>query len=306
MPLRFRDVAYRVGCDEMEITAGLVKQLREQTGVGMMECKKALVEAQGDLEAAVVLLRKAGKAKADKKSGRVAAEGVIVQVIDGSQALMLEVNCETDFVAKDAELRAFAEQVAHSMLAHNLIEVSAVAELRLQDGNTVAERREQLVAKLGENISLRRAVKIMAPAGGMVSGYLHGGRIGALVALDVNQPELGKDLAMQVTATNPAAIRASELDQAIIDREREIYLDQMRDSGKPAAILDKIIAGKLQKFTDEQTLEGQIFVKDTGKHVRELLQQYQANVLAMARFEVGEGIERQVVDFAAEVAAVTA
>lgn len=306
MPLRFRDVAYRVGCDEMEITAGLVRQLREQTGVGMMECKKALVEAQGDLEAAVVLLRKAGKAKADKKSGRVAAEGVIVQVIDGSQALMLEVNCETDFVAKDAELRAFAEQVAHSMLAHNLIEVSAVAELRLQDGNTVAERREQLVAKLGENISLRRAVRIMAPAGGMVSGYLHGGRIGALVALDVNQPELGKDLAMQVTATNPAAIRASELDQAIIDREREIYLDQMRDSGKPAAILDKIIAGKLQKFTDEQTLEGQIFVKDTGKHVRELLQQYQANVLAMARFEVGEGIERQVVDFAAEVAAVTA
>lgn len=290
----------------MEITAGLVKQLREQTGVGMMECKKALVEAQGDLEAAAVLLRKAGKAKADKKSSRVAAEGVIAQVIEGSHAIMLEVNCETDFVAKDAELGAFAQSAARSMLAKNVADVSEAAALQLAEGATIAERREQLVAKLGENISLRRAIILDAPNGGSIGSYLHGGRIGALVTINTNDTELGKDLAMQVTATNPAAINAAQLDPAVLAKEKEIYLDQMRDSGKPAAILEKIVAGKLQKFIDEHTLEGQIFIKDNNQRIRDLLQQHHAEVLATARFEVGEGIEKQEVDFAAEVAAVTA
>ncbi len=289
----------------MEITASLVKQLRERTGVGMMECKKALVAAQGDLEAAVVLLRKAGKSKADKKSSRVAAEGIVVQAIsgDGLRGLMLEVNCETDFVAKEVQLGDFAQQVAQLMLEHGSADVSQAAEFKLSGGQTVAEAREQLVAKLGENISLRRAVLLTAPDGGLVGSYLHGWHIGALVVINVAQSQLGKDLAMQVTATNPAAMRAAELDPDMINREREIYLEQLKTSGKPEAMFEKIIIGKLQKFTDEQTLEGQLFIKDNNQRIRELLQSKHAQVLAMARFAVGEGIEKNKPDFASEVAA---
>lgn len=295
----------------MEITAQLVKELREQTGVGIMECKKALVEANGNLEQAALLLRTSGKAKAAKKSSRIASEGVIAQAVssDGLNGVLVELNCETDFVAKDAEFNQLAKLAANNILTSSFSDIASNDRMRdlliSEKGCTLIECIEQLVAKVGEKITLRRVAKLTAPDGGMVASYVHAGRIGALVSLDINDAALGKDLAMQVAASNPIALNQNDLDPQLIAKEKAIYLEQMQNTNKPAAILEQIVNGKVQKFVDEITLEGQIFIKDSKLHIRDLLAQHHAKALNMARLEVGEGIEKEAKDFASEVAAIT-
>lgn len=288
----------------MVITASLVKELRERTGAGMMECKKALEAANGDIEAAIEAMRISGQAKAAKKSGRVAAEGVIVvkTATDGKFAIMVEVNCETDFVARDTGFLAFADNVANCALNAKVKDIDGLLQTIYADGKTVSQAREDIVAKLGENITVRRAVSMDAP--GMVASYVHSNnRIGVLVALSAANPEVGKDVAMHIAASKPTAIKAEDLPQDLLAKEKEIYLAQVKDSGKPAAILEKMVTGRLQKFISESTLLSQPFVKNPDITVGALLQQAGITVSAFTRYEVGEGIEKKETDFAAEVMA---
>ena len=283
----------------MAITASMVKELRERTGAGMMECKKALVEADGDLDAAAEALRKAGAAKADKKAGRVAADGRVVIKTEGSKAAIVEVNSETDFVAKDENFEAFAEAVAAVVLETGETDVAKLANQPIGDGRTVEAARTGLVQKVGENISVRRAQVI--EAGGPMSSYTHGARIGAVVALDGGDEDLARDIAMHVAAINPVCIDESGVPAETLEREKRIFTEQAQDSGKPAEIVEKMVTGRVAKFLKEVTLVGQPFVKDPDVSVGKLLKGAGAEVVSFVRFEVGEGIEKKEDNFVEEV-----
>lgn len=282
------------------ITAGQVKELRERTGVGMMECKKALEASSGNMDIAIEELRKSGRAKADKKAGRVAAEGMVIiqSSNDGQYAVLVEVNCETDFVARDANFLSFADAVAKTALAARLEDVNALATTQLAGTNvTVEEARQTLVAKIGENISIRRIALMKSDSGTTTGTYSHSNRIGVLVKLDVNNIELAKDIAMHIAASKPLVISPADVPKDLVEKEKEIYLAQAATSGKPQDILEKMVAGKLKKFLDEVSLLGQPFVKDPDTTVSNLLTKNRAKVIGFSRFEVGEGIEKEKEDF---------
>ena len=287
----------------MSITADAVKQLRERTGAGMMECKKALVETKGDLDAAAELMRKQGLAKADKKATRVAAEGVVAmaRVADSPTAALVEVNCETDFVAREQDFRAFARAVAECALALRPADLAALGQAQLPSGDSVEERRRNLVAKIGENISVRRFAVLSAP--GPLGGYVHGTRIGALVALEGGTASLAYDLAMHVAASNPRYLSAAQVPAEVVAKEREILTSQAQGEGKPPEIVAKMVEGRLRKVLGEITLAGQAFVKDPDMTVEKLLKGAGARVVAFERFEVGAGIEKKQDDFVSEVMA---
>jgi len=287
----------------MNITAEAVKQLRERTGAGMMECKKALVETKGDLDAAAELMRKQGLAKADKKATRVAAEGVvaIARSPDARAAALVEVNCETDFVAREQDFRAFAQAVAECALALRPADLAALGEAKLESGESVEERRRNLVAKIGENISVRRFAVLTSP--GHLGAYVHGTRIGALTALEGGMASLAHDLAMHVAASNPRYLSAEQVPAVVVAKEREILTSQAQGEGKPPEIVAKMVEGRLRKVLGEITLAGQPFVKDPDVTVEKLLKGAGARVLAFERFEVGAGIEKKQDDFVAEVMA---
>jgi elongation factor Ts len=284
----------------MEIKPALVKELRERTGAGMMECKKALVETNGDIDAAAEWLRKAGAAKADKKSSRVAAEGRIAIRSDeqAGRHVIVEVNSETDFVAKDDNFRAFVDTVAGAILAQRPTTVEALLQSKV-DGKTVEELRLELVTKVGENISVRRFDVVESRAN--VGAYLHGARIGVLVDVEGGTPELARDLAMQVASLAPRYVTNDDVPKELLDKEREIIAAQTAEEKKPPEIIAKMVEGKLRKFVDEITLTGQVFVKDDKKRVRDLLSQSKAKVKTFRRYEVGEGIEKKTTDYAKEV-----
>jgi elongation factor Ts len=289
----------------MAITASLVKELRERTGAGMMECKKALTETDGDIDAAIELMRKSGAAKAEKKAGRTAAEGLIIikHSDDNKNAVMVEVNCETDFVAKDDNFTTFADAVAERVLASDVADVEALMALPLHDGEetTIEEARQALVSKIGENMNVRRFERMTA--NGAVSSYRHGVKIGVIVDLVDGNDELGKDVAMHVAATNPMCVSEEQVPQEEIDKEKDIFVAQAKESGKPDNIIEKMVTGRLKKYLAEITLVGQPFVKDPDQTVGKLLGSANASVASFTRFEVGEGIEKKQEDFAAEVMA---
>ncbi|MEO0971525.1 MAG: translation elongation factor Ts [Pseudomonadota bacterium] len=289
----------------MKISADMVRQLRERTGAGMMECKKALVAAEGDLEVASENLRKAGIAKADKKAGRVAAEGVIAAAVtdDGKRGVLVEVNSETDFVGNGDDFRGFASTVAKIALDLGGEDVDAVSSATFDDGKTVDEARRELTARVGENITVRRVAVV--ESGGTIAHYSHGGRIGVLVAYEGGDAELGQDLAMHVAAAQPQYLDESAVPADQLAKEREILIAQAEGSGKPANIIEKMVEGRLRKFLGEITLLGQPFVKDPDMSVKKLVSNAKASVSAYRRFEVGEGIDKGGDDFAAEVAALS-
>jgi elongation factor Ts len=284
----------------MNITADTVKQLRERTGAGMMECKKALVETKGDLDAAAELMRKSGLAKADKKAARVAAEGTIVVHRSGKSAAMVEVNCETDFVARSEEFQGFARDVAKAALEHPAPNVAALVQLTV-GGATLEERRRALIAKIGENIAVRRFVRVSGK--GALGDYLHGTRIGSLVALEGGDDALARDLAMHVAAINPAYVDASAVPAEVLEKEREILTEQTKGEKKPPEIIAKMVEGRLRKYLAEITLLGQPFVKDPDITVEKLLKKSGARVVEFVRYEVGAGIEKKQDDFVGEVMA---
>lgn len=284
------------------ISASLVKDLRERTGSGMMECKKALVETQGDIEAAIEYMRKNGMAKADKKAGRVAAEGQIGMAAsaDGHVAALVEVNSETDFVAKNPDFAGFVQALANLVLSENPADLNALLALPL-NGSTVEETRKALVAKLGENLQVRRFERFETT--GVVGAYRHGERIGVLVELHGGAVDLARDVAMHVAASRPVCVNESDVDAALVAKEREIFIAQAADSGKPADIVEKMVDGRIRKFLAEVALTGQPFVKDPDVTVGKMLKNKNANCLKFVRIEVGEGIEKETTDFAAEVMA---
>ena len=291
----------------MAITAAQVKELRERTGSGMMECKKALVEAGGDMDAAAEALRKAGMAKADKKAGRIAAEGLIVveTSADGKAAAIVEVNCETDFVAKKDDFQAFAHAIAKRVLADDPADIDALLAMPLRDGDatSIEDARKALIAGIGENITVRRFVRV--EGSGRISTYTHGVRIGVVVDLEGGDTELGKDVAMHIAAHDPRPVCVSESQVPVemVTREREFFTAQARESGKPENIIEKMIEGRIRKFLGEITLLGQSFVKDPDQTVGRLLEDADAAVLAFHRIELGEGIEKKAENFADEVMA---
>lgn len=288
----------------MQITAAMVKELRERTGAGMMECKKALGEANGDMEAAIEIMRKSGAAKAVKKAGRIAAEGKIAVAMNdaGNQAAIVEVNCETDFVAKDDNFVAFVDEVAACILENTPTNVDALNGTALKDRKSVEEVRQELVAKVGENIQIRRFA-IMDVEGGVMASYLHGTRIGVLVALKGGNEELARDIAMHIAASRPVCLDESGVPAELLAKEREIIRAQAEESGKPAEIVEKMVEGRIKKYLAEITLVGQPFVKDPDTTVGKLLAGAGAEVVDFVRYEVGEGIEKKQEDFAAEVMA---
>lgn len=288
----------------MAISATLVKELRDRTGSGMMECKKALTETNGDIEAAIALMRTRGLAKADQKSGRTAAEGLIAVAVsdDGLQGTMVEVNCETDFVSGGDDFREFTQAVADKALAAGVDNVDALSELDLGDGKTVNEARLELVAKIGENIQVRRLARLQTESG-QISSYLHGNRIGVMVALKAGNDELGRDLAMHIAASKPLCVTEQDVPADVIEKERGILVAQAEESGRPKEIIEKMVEGRLKKFLSEMTLTGQPFVKEPDQTVGALLKSAGAKVAGFARFEVGEGIERKQENFADEVMA---
>ncbi|MHB0991363.1 MAG: translation elongation factor Ts [Burkholderiales bacterium] len=284
-----------------EITAGMVKELRERTGLGMMECKKALTETSGDMSSAEDLLRIKSGAKASKAAGRVAAEGVIAAYIsaDSKNGALIEVNCETDFVAKNDDFLAFAKGVAQLAAEHRTTDTDALSAMSLP-GGTVEQVRQALIMKLGENLSLRRVAQYVT-ADRLVA-YLHGTKIGVMIDIQADE-SLGKDLAMHIAASKPVCISRDQVAPELIEKEREIYTAQAAESGKPADIVAKMVEGRIAKFLAEVTLLGQPFVKNPDLTVEKLLQQNKAKVNGFTMFVVGEGIEKKVVDYAAEVAA---
>ncbi|MCO4320444.1 translation elongation factor Ts [Aliidiomarina quisquiliarum] len=284
----------------MAITAAMVKELRERTGAGMMDCKKALEEANGDMELAIENMRKSGQAQAAKKAGRIAAEGVILTKSEGNVATLVELNCETDFVARDASFLAFGKKVIDAAFANRENNVETLLATSIGDA-TVEEARATLVTKIGENMNVRRVSTI--EAGDLVSTYVHGNRIGVAVAITGGNEELARDIAMHVAASAPQFIKPEDVDAEVIAKERDIQVDIAMQSGKPKEIAEKMVVGRMNKFTGEISLTGQPFVKDPSKTVGELLKEAGADVVSFIRFEVGEGIERKEDDFAAEVQA---
>lgn len=288
----------------MTTTVEMIKELRERTGAPMMDCKNALMEAGGDMELAIQEMRKKGQAKAAKRAGKIAAEGMIAiaKSQDQKKVFMIELNCETDFVAREGSFTSFAQTLAEQGLQQNIDNETDLLALPITGtAKTFEQTRQELVAKIGENVQLRRIYKIESP--GVIGTYLHGSRIGVVVSLDKNEPELARDLAMHIAAANPLAIQKEDISPDVLERETEVFLSQARETGKPEEVLQKIIAGRVAKFVNEVSLLGQAFVKDPEKTIEQLLKQHQAKVLKFARFEVGEGIEKEKVDFAEEVKA---
>ncbi len=285
----------------MAITASLVKELRERTGSGMMECKKALVETDGDIEAAAELMRKSGAAKADKKAGRVAADGAVKASVsdDGKSAVILEINSETDFVAKDDNFQAFADDVLLTVAQQKPASVEALSVMTMSDGQTVEEARQALILKVGENIQVRRFEVIESE--NSIASYLHGARIGVLVDSSADSG-LARDIAMHIAAVNPQFVDRDSVPTEFVEKEKSILIAQAESSGKPPEIIEKMIQGRLDKFLAEVTLLGQPFVKDPEQKIEKLLATAGASVSHFTRYEVGEGIEKKVEDFAAEVA----
>ena len=283
-----------------DITAAMVKELRERTAAGMMDCKKALTEANGDIELAIENMRKSGQAKAAKKAGRIAAEGIIIARSAGNVAVMLELNCETDFVAKDASFRALGEKVAEIALAGKIADLEVLKNTDFGNGESVQVTLNNLIAKIGENMNLRR---IVIAEGDNLATYIHGSRIGVITKLVGGDADLAKDLAMHVAANSPQFVKPEDVSAEVVAKEREIQVDIAINSGKPKEIAEKMVEGRMKKFTGEISLTGQPFVKDPSILVADLLKQKGADVQDFIRFEVGEGIEKQETDFAAEVQA---
>ena len=283
----------------MSISASMVKELRERSGAGMMDCKKALVETGGDIDTAIELLRKSGQAKADKKSGRIAADGRIVVATDGNKAVIAEINSETDFVAKDENFIAFVDSVAATALAGNAEDVKALLAESRADGKIIEAARTELVNKVGENISVRRFARV--DAADQLGNYTHGARIGAVVSMSGGDAELARNIAMHVAATNPVCIDEAGVPAETLESERRIITEQAQESGKPPEIIEKMVSGRMAKFLKEITLLGQPFVKDPDVSVGELLEAAGAEVTEFIRYEVGEGIEKKQENFAAEV-----
>jgi elongation factor Ts len=274
----------------MAVTAAMVKELRERTGAGMMDCKKALQETNGDIELAIDNMRKSGQAKAAKKAGRVAAEGIILTKAEGNVGTLVELNCETDFVSRDQSFLAFGDEVINAAFANKETDVENLKSTQLGE-NTVEETRANLVAKIGENMNVRRVATVSG--GDRVMTYVHGGRIGVAVVMTGGSDELAKDIAMHVAASNPQFVKPEDVAAEVVAKEREIQID----------IAEKMVEGRMKKFTGEISLTGQPFVKDPGKTVGELLKENGADVLDFVRYEVGEGIEKKEEDFASEVQA---
>ncbi|HET8553372.1 MAG TPA: translation elongation factor Ts [Rhodanobacteraceae bacterium] len=285
----------------MQISAQLVKELRQRSGAGMMECKKALVENEGNIDTAMEWLRKQGLAKADKKASRVAAEGRIIGAQDKGSAVLVEINCETDFVAKDKSFLAFADNVAEVALESGSADVDALKAASYPGGGTVDDAAKALVATIGEKIDVRRMARVESD--GVIGNYIHGGRIGVLVALEGGSADLAKGIAMHVAAMNPQYISADDVPAEVVEKEKEIAKGQMseKDQAKPAEILEKIISGKVNKVVSELTLTGQAYVMDTGSSVGDVLKKENAKVKQVVRLAVGEGVEKKEEDFAAEV-----
>ncbi|AJC45227.1 MULTISPECIES: translation elongation factor Ts [Xanthomonas] len=285
----------------MEITASLVKELRERTGAGMMECKKALTENAGNIDNAAEWLRKSGLAKADKKADRVAAEGRIAMAQDGGKAVLVEINSETDFVAKDNNFLAFTDAVVQAALASGAADVEALKSAKLPSGETVEEARAAVIAKVGENVQVRRLVRI--DSANNVAAYVHGGRIGVLVEVKGGDADLARGIAMHIAAMNPPHVKASDVPAEFVAKEKEIELAKMseKDKAKPADILEKIISGKIAKIVNEVTLYGQPYVLNTDQTVEQAVKAAGADVVGFQRLAVGEGIEKVVEDYAAEV-----
>lgn len=286
-----------------KISASLVKELRERTGSGMMECKKALVSTDGNIEAAVEAMRKSGLAKADKKAGRVAAEGVVSVSEDGSgNVAIVEVNSETDFVSNGDEFQSFAQDVANAVLKASSADLDAALALPLRGSDSVEDVRRSLVAKLGENIAVRR-VRVLSHPQAVTAHYVHGGRIGVVAAIDGGDQALARDIAMHIAASRPVCVTPDDVPADVVAKEREIIEAQAADSGKPTNIIEKMVQGRMAKFLSEVALVGQPFVKDPDKKVGKLLDEAGAKVLEFVRFEVGEGIEKKQENFADEVMA---
>jgi elongation factor Ts len=283
----------------MAVTAALVKELRERTGAGMLDCKKALVETDGDIELAIENMRKSGQAKAAKKAGRIAAEGVILTKVQDGRATMLEINCETDFVARDEGFLKFGNELLEIAAANNINDIDTLNASEL-NGAKGSDVRDTLVAKIGENISPRRVINV---EGDTLGAYVHGGRIGVISILTGGSEELAKDIAMHVAAASPQFVKPENVPAEVVEKEKEIQIGIAMQSGKPADIAEKMVAGRMKKFTGEVSLTGQPFVKDPSISVAELLKNNSADVVNFVRFEVGEGIEKKTEDFAAEVAA---
>ncbi len=285
----------------MQITATLVKELRERTGAGMMECKKALQESSGDIDAAIEQMRKIGQAKADKKASRIAADGMVAMATsaDGKQASLVEVNCETDFVAKDKQFQAYCTQLATLVLGSDIDTVEALGVATLESGLSVEQARLELVTKIGENIRIRRLQNMRSE--NTIAGYLHGNRIGVLVDYSGGDATLGKDVAMHIAASRPACVSDEDVDEEVLAKERGIFQAQAEASGKPANIIEKIVEGRVKKFLKEITLLGQPFVKDPDQSVEQLLKSADATVAGFVRFEVGEGLEKRSDNFVDEV-----
>jgi len=286
----------------MAITAKLVKELRDRTAAGMMDCKKALTETNGDIEAAIDLMRKSGQAKAAKKAGRIAAEGSIFTKVEGGVATMLEFNCETDFVGMDKSFLALGNEIVAAAHAAKANDVTVLNELTLGD-STVEAKRAALVAKIGENMTVRRVVSI---EGDNLAAYVHGGKIGAIANLVGGDEALAKDVAMHVAAANPTFAKPSDVSEEVVERERKLQIEMAVESGKPQEIAEKMVAGRMKKFTGEISLTGQPFIKDPSQLVADLLKANSADVAGFLRFELGEGIEKKEEDFAAEVEATIA
>lgn len=288
----------------MQITAAMVKELRERTGSGMMECKKALQETNGDIDAAIENMRKAGLAKADKKAGRVAAEGRIAIKIsdDGKSAVIVEANCETDFVSGGEDFMAFVSEIADAALANKPESIEALLELSADGTQSIEEKRKSMVSKIGENIQVRR-FHIMNATAGSFGSYLHGTRIGVLLEMENGNEDLIKDIAMHIAASKPTCVTEDQVPAELLEKEREILIAQAQDSGKPQDIIEKMVDGRIRKYLAEITLLGQPFVKDPDKTVGALLKDEGADVKGFVRYEVGEGIEKKQENFADEVMA---
>jgi elongation factor Ts len=288
----------------MAITAALVKELRDRTGAGMMDCKKALVETNADLEAAIDLMRASGAAKAAKKAGRVASEGLVNVTIsdDNKRAAILEVNSETDFVTKGSAFIDFVDSLGRLALKNKPESVESFLGQKLDSGETVDEARENIIAKIGENISVRR-VQIISTETGILGAYKHGDRIAVLTVLASQDSALAKDVAMHIAASRPECISEDQLSEELLEREKAIFIEQARESGKPDNIIEKMIVGRMKKFVNEVTLYGQSFVKDPDVTVGELVKSNNSKVESFVRYEVGEGIEKKEDNFVEEVMA---
>ena len=288
----------------MAVTAEMVKTLRQRTGAGMMECKKALVEAGTDIEKAAQLLREKGAASAEKKAGRIATDGTVALQIssDGSNGAIVEINCETDFVARDHSFGKFAEDVVQNIIEKKPNDLSQLLESKLNSNEAIEDARKALITRIGENISVRR-FEVLSSKNGSVYGYLHGRKIGVIVSITGGNEMLGKDIAMHIAASNPMSIDESEISKKALENEKKIYTAQAQDAGKSKNILEKIVEGKLKKYLKENTLLGQEFVKDPQITVGALLESSNAKVEKFARYELGEGLEKRNDDFVGEVLA---